>query len=280
LKRSRIRWIVVGLGVLVVGAVVFRTLTEPAERVEYCSARVDGTYVQLDLEQARYASMIAATGHRRGMPARATSIAIATAYQESKVRNITYGDRDSIGLFQQRPSQGWGTRQQIMDPHYAIGKFFDALAEVDGYRTMEITKAAQKVQRSAYGDAYAQHEKYARALASALTGNSPATFSCQIRTPEREELGDSGSQDSSTQVRAEVRRAFGRIDHERLDRAVAYRPAGAREGWALAHYAVANAKRLGIDSVSYDGRRWTAEDSPRGWITSQSSSQHVRVGLG
>ena len=82
------------------------------------------------------------------MPARAASIALATAYQESKLYNIDYGDRDSVGLFQQRPSQGWGTVAQLTDPEFATNAFYDALAKVDGYREMEITVAAQEVQRS------------------------------------------------------------------------------------------------------------------------------------
>ena len=107
------------------------------------------------------------------MPARAATIALATAYQESKIYNLEHGDRDSLGLFQQRPSQGWGTREQILDPYYATNAFYDALAKVDGYESMRITEAAQEVQRSGFPEAYADHEADARVLASALTGHSP-----------------------------------------------------------------------------------------------------------
>ena len=90
-------------------------------------------HVGLDLEQAGNAALIAAIAVRRGMPARAATIALATAYQESNLRNLDYGDRDSLGLFQQRPSQGWGTRAQILDPDHSINAFYDALEQVDGY---------------------------------------------------------------------------------------------------------------------------------------------------
>ena len=127
------------------------------------------------------------------MPARAATIALATAYQESKLYNLESGDRDSLGLFQQRPSQGWGSPEQVLDPYYATNAFYDALAEVDGYETMEVTDAAQEVQRSGFPEAYADHEADARVLASALTGNSPRAFSC--RSPaspdaERDRLTD------------------------------------------------------------------------------------------
>jgi hypothetical protein len=121
---------------------------------EGCSADVDGVEVDLSTSQAENASLIAAISVRRGLPARAASIALATAFQESKLHNISYGDRDSVGLFQQRPSQGWGTREQLLDPEYAINAFYDALLEVDDYEDMRITEAAQVVQKSGYPEAY------------------------------------------------------------------------------------------------------------------------------
>ena len=117
---------------------------------------------------------ITALALRRGLPARAATIALATAIQESKLRNIRYGDRDSVGLFQQRPSQGWGTVEQILDPEYSTDKFYDALVKVDDWESGTITVVAQKVQRSSYPEAYADHEQEGRILASALAGHSPA----------------------------------------------------------------------------------------------------------
>ena len=139
---------------------------------DQCSADVGGHTVVLDPSQARYAGLITAIAVQRGLPARAASIALAAAYQESDLRNLSGGDRDSAGLFQQRPSQGWGTTDEVRDPVHATNAFYDALEKVDGYEQMEITEAAQAVQRSGFPDAYADHEADARALASALSGNS------------------------------------------------------------------------------------------------------------
>ena len=109
------------------------------------------------------------------MPARAASIALATAYQESKLYNIEHGDRDSLGLFQQRPSQGWGTVEQILDPVYATNAFYDALAEIDGYETMPDHRGRPgRCSGRRSPTAYADHEADARALASALTGDTTA----------------------------------------------------------------------------------------------------------
>jgi len=79
-----------------------------------CAALLDGTSWYLDPEQSGNAALLGGIAEARGLPARAVTIAIATALQESKLANITYGDRDSLGLFQQRPSQGWGTEEQVL----------------------------------------------------------------------------------------------------------------------------------------------------------------------
>src|SRR4051812_13895969 len=147
---------------------------------EHCTATALGQSTELDPEQAGNAAIIAAVAVRRGLPGRAATIGIATAMQESKLRNLPGGDRDSIGLFQQRPSQGWGTPAQVRDPVYASNAFYDVLVKIEGYEDLPITKAAQKVQRSAFPSAYADHEPEARILASALTGYSPAGLSCVL----------------------------------------------------------------------------------------------------
>ena len=253
-----------------------------------CTVTVADHRVDISAEQAENAALIASIAVRRGLPARATSIALATAYQESKLRNIDYGDRDSLGLFQQRPSQGWGTRKQILDPEYATNAFYDALVKVDGYQTMEITVAAQEVQRSAFPDAYADHEADGRALASALSGHSPATFSCDLAggAPTAEaELVACGLTPRAEAVRKELLTRFGRLqlggfepdgvssghmegsahyDGRAVD--VFVRPinkANNVKGWAIAHWAVANAARLGIRTVIFDDRIWTA--GREGW---------------
>ncbi|GAA4102291.1 C40 family peptidase [Nonomuraea soli] len=124
----------------------------------------------LDTEQQTHAALIVQIAMERGLPARAAVIAIATALQESKLRNLTYGHLDSLGLFQQRPSQGWGTREQILDPRYATGTFYDHLVRVKQWEQLPLTRAAQAVQRSGFPDAYAQWEPLAQRVVDALAG--------------------------------------------------------------------------------------------------------------
>lgn len=223
----------------------------------------------LATDQAANAALISAVAVRRGLPARAASIALATAMQESKLRNIGHGDQagpDSRGLFQQRPSQGWGTEQQVMDPHYATNAFYDALVKVPGYESLPITEAAQEVQRSAYPGAYAQHEAMARAFASALAGHTAQGLDCSLRTPDA--AGDPG------QVRQRLAAAFGTIPAAVAGRTVTVQAQGTG-AWAVAQWAVANAKALSITDVSVDGRSWNRlarngwqpGDAPAGQVT-------------
>ena len=134
--------------------------------------------VYLSAVQLQHASTINAVGMSRGLPQRARIIALATALQESSLRNLPSGDRDSVGLFQQRPSQGWGPKAQLLDPVYAAGKFYDALAKVTGWQKMTLTKAAQSVQYSGFPDAYAKWEDEATTLAVALGGAAPLGLTC------------------------------------------------------------------------------------------------------
>ncbi|MFE6713946.1 C40 family peptidase [Streptomyces sp. NPDC057695] len=119
-------------------------------------------------KQIPNAKIIIATGIQKRVPARGQVVALATALQESTLINLDHGDRDSLGLFQQRPSQGWGTREQIMDPVHASGKFYDRLVKLRDWEQMPVTVAAQKVQRSGFPDAYAKHEPLATALQQAI----------------------------------------------------------------------------------------------------------------
>jgi murein DD-endopeptidase MepM/ murein hydrolase activator NlpD len=126
----------------------------------------------LSEEQMRNAAIIIGAGQVMEVPPRGWVIAIATSLQESHLRNLGHlgarNDHDSLGLFQQRPSQGWGTPQQILDPQYASRKFYEKLLQVPGWLTMPLTDAAQEVQRSAYPDAYARHEPLATLVVNLL----------------------------------------------------------------------------------------------------------------
>ena len=259
------------------------------------SASGDGASYEFTPEQAANAATIAAVGTGRGMPRRAVTIALATALQESGLRNIEHGDRDSLGLFQQRPSQGWGSERQIMDPAYAAGIFYAHLAKVPDYSGLPLTVAAQRVQRSGYPEAYAKHEPDATLLAAALTGQAAATLTCDGR-PERTD-----SATGPDAVRAALVRDFGRDALQETGAVVGGTPVpspspspsvtatahgrtvtvpvaegtgagatgrGERErGWQLAQWAVANSSALHIERVSYAGREWTAGRSGDQWRT-------------
>jgi hypothetical protein len=289
------RVLLVGLAVLGVvalaGVMVLRGFG-PFPGPEGCRVEVGDVVAQLDTEQAENAATIAAIGVRRGLPARAVSIALATAYQESKIYNLDHGDRDSLGLFQQRPSMGWGTPQEVRDPYYATNAFYDELEKIERYDEMRITEAAQAVQRSGFPEAYEDHADDARALASALTGYSAGgRFSCTVRTPgglEKQEPGPNGLTPRADAVREDLRRAFGDLslggfapdgvsDGHRDGSAhyagraidIFVRPVNEtnnRKGWAIAQYLVAHADRLDVQHVIFDGRIWSAGPrSVQGW---------------
>jgi len=243
--------ILVGFGVGAVWWLSDRGITPPVPGQQRCVASAGDRSVALDLDQAHYASIIVGMSVRRGLPARAASIAMATAYQETGIRNLDYGDRDSVGLFQQRPSQGWGTAKQLMDPHFATGAFYDALVKVEGWETDDINDVAQKVQRSGYPEAYRDHEADARVLASTLTGHSAAGFSC---------LDRSGTAGDTAALTRSLRKTFGRIESDRSGTSLVIDAGSARRAWAYAHYAVANAQVYGVTAVTVDGRQWQSQD--------------------
>ncbi|MFE7748341.1 hypothetical protein [Streptomyces sp. NPDC057428] len=245
----------------------------------------EGRTYELSPEQAANAATVSAVGTTRGLPERAVTIALATALQESALRNIDHGDRDSLGLFQQRPSQGWGTPGQIMDPVYSSGKFYQHLVDVPGYSRLPLTVAAQRVQKSGFPQAYAKHEPDAALLSAALTGREPASLTCSASTATAPRPGD------ATEVRADLVRAFGKGVLPSAASAgaaaastvsVPVLPAedgvASRRGWELAHWAVARAGTLRIDQVSYAGRIWTADTD---WRTERedSGSESVRMRL-
>jgi cell wall-associated NlpC family hydrolase len=124
-----------------------------------------------DPTQVGYAATIIEAGDRLNIPTRGWVIAVAVAMQESGLTNpTTPTDNDSLGLFQQRPSQGWGTATQIGDPMHAATVFYQHLAGVAGWQAMALTDAAQAVQHSAYPGAYAKWEPDATELVTVITG--------------------------------------------------------------------------------------------------------------
>jgi cell wall-associated NlpC family hydrolase len=146
-----------------------------------CVATINApTSAQLDQEQLGNAYTILRVGVSRGISQRGLVIAIATALQESNLRNLHYGDRDSVGLFQQRPSSGWGTVAELTDPPTSAAKFYDALARVANWESMPLTVAAQAVQRSAFPNAYAKWESLATTLVTQMVSGKVATTSQSV----------------------------------------------------------------------------------------------------
>lgn len=238
---------------------------------ERCSATVGEDTYELSPTQTSNAALIAAVAVSRGLPARAASIAIATAFQESRLENIDYGDDagpDSRGLFQQRPSQGWGTEEQVMTPVYAANAFYDALVQVPDYEALPITEAAQAVQRSAYPAAYADHEPEGRAFASALTGYSPAALTCTLREPTAD--GD------AVALSAAVDEAFGALGGAVNGTSLTI-PVDGTTGWAAAHWAVANADAQNITSVSHSGLAWVRADGSWSAATTEPGTLTITV---
>jgi cell wall-associated NlpC family hydrolase len=149
-------------------AAVAETVKAVLDGADASAGGVPVTGLDDPTEQVPNAQTIQATGVAMGIPARGQVVALATALQESGLLNLTYGDRDSLGLFQQRPSQGWGTAEQILDPVYASTRFYEALQAVSGWQSLTVAQAAQAVQRSAVPDAYATWEPLATALQAAI----------------------------------------------------------------------------------------------------------------
>lgn len=121
-------------------------------------------------EQMGNAKIIADVGASRSIPDQGVVVALMAAMTESGLRNLDHGDRDSLGLFQMRPSQGWGTPQQLTDPEYAANKFYDVLLVVPNWQGMTPGAAAQAVERSAFPDRYNTHEQTARQILGAVRG--------------------------------------------------------------------------------------------------------------
>lgn len=242
----------------------------PAADQQRCVARAGNQSVVLDLDQAQLTSIIVGVSVRRGLAPRAASIAMATVYQETGIRNLDYGDRDSVGLFQQRPSQGWGTAEQLMDPYYASGEFYDALVKIDGWETGDINDVAQRVQRSGYPEAYRDHEADARVLASALTGRSPAGFSCL----ERE-----GTSGNSVAAIAALEKTFGQLTTATEGLQVTIRARNQTLAWAYAHFAVANSKAYGVTAVQVGERTWSTSDTDLPTWTEAAGGTVVRINV-
>jgi hypothetical protein len=239
-----------------------------------CDAAGGGQVVSLSTGQAGIAATIAGVAQRDALPPQAVTVAYAAAMQESKLQNLPYGDRDSVGVFQQRPSEGWGTPSQLEDPVYATSKFFSALVQVPGYQQMPVYQAAQAVQRSADGSAYQQYQPMAQRMAGAFTGHDPHAVWCWYP-------GKISGTAMIGPVATELSRTFGpRSTLVAADPRMSVRVGSPAEGWAVAAWLVSHAQLYRIGSVGYDGYAWSAADGSRGWVRSVSAATPGTVQLG
>ncbi|MCU4186411.1 hypothetical protein K6U06_18735 [Acidiferrimicrobium sp. IK] len=207
-----------------------------------CSVTDSGQTFKLSVTQAQNAAIEAAVAYGQGLPDHAVTVAVATSLQESGLRNLPYGDADSVGLFQQRPSQGWGTKAQLLDPVYATTAFYQALARVPGWQTMAVTEAAQAVQHSAAPDAYAAWAPEARAVAIALTGEIPAGLTCRFAAYR-------GAPPAAGALSAAAVQEFGRP--------VLAVAVPAATGWRAATWAEAHAAAYHLERIAFAGQQWT-----------------------
>ncbi len=243
-----------------------------------CQAGTGGAAIPLETSQAGIAATIAGVAVRYQLPRRALTIALAAAMQESELQNLDYGDRDSVGVFQQRPSQGWGTTAQIEDPVYATTRFFAALVQVPGYTTMPVDQAAQDVQHSADGDAYEQWAAMASQLAGYFTGAPPAGVSCWYTPAGKADLAGALKQLTETfgpesNDAVLVRMATGRSGKKNKDGIVAVVHVRQDAGWTVASWLVTYAQQYGISQIRYAGYVWNAADGSMGWQRVKGSSR-------
>jgi hypothetical protein len=216
----------------------------------------------LSPEQAQNAAIIAAVAQKDQLPDHAVTVAEAVSLQEAGLTNLPYGDRDSVGLFQQRPSQGWGTEAQLLDPTYAASAFYRRLAQIPGWQASPVTQAAQAVQLSAAPSAYAVWEDEARALAIALTGEVAAGLSCHFNGFG----GDAPTSGALGQALAGERGAN-----------LLGVPVSNKTGWQTASWAVAHAYDYHLRSVSFAGQTWQSRSGKWAPNTTAANSQTVTV---
>lgn len=243
---------------------------QPAPPRQRCIASTGHKSSEVDLAQAHYASIIAGIAVRRGLPTRAASIAVTTAATETNLHNLDHGDRDSAGLFQQRPSQGWGTKKQVMNPYYATNEFYDRLIKIKHWKTAKISDIAQRIQISKFPEAYKDHEETGQVLGPVLTGHSSHGIRCLIQD---QQPGDARGLAHS------LRKTY-QTTPKRSGRKIVIKASSDTLAWSYAQYAVANAREYGLSSAQVGKRRWTASSERLvGWkrVTPTAGDQTVQL---
>jgi hypothetical protein len=275
-RRGRSAGIFLAVIILLGGGayVVFRHVAPLLTPGSGCEVKTRGQVFTLDPGQAGIAATIAGVARRDALPAHAVTVAYAAALQESKLQNLRFGDRDSVGVFQQRPSQGWGTTRQLEDPVYATTKFFQALANVPRYTQIPVYKAAQAVQRSADGTAYIQYQQMAASLTRGFTGRDPRSVWCWYN-------GQPGGRARLAAASKGLTRTFGPLAvHAAGDPRLTVAVPRPSEGWSVAAWLVSHAPHYGIREVRYGRYEWRAAKGTRGWTRDQSAAPAGDIQLG
>jgi hypothetical protein len=233
---------------LAIGARALWNAAQTAVQSDGCDF---GNYT-VELARSENAATMASVVLKRSLPERAAVLVIGAALQESKLDNIPAGegDRDSVGVLQQRPSQGWGTAAALSDVHYATGKFLDALVKVPNWQTAPLADVIQQVQISADGSAYARHEAQAQAMSDALMGVTAAGVRCDFGKPSKVAAISVVATKLTGDLPISAPTASGRN----------LTVAGA--GWATAAWLITHGDSLGVDQVAYAGQRWQRS---KGW---------------
>ena len=279
-RRPRWRRVVVVLTilVLVLGGLAYAGFriyqrVSTALIIPGCQAGSGSGALPIDQQQAPIAATVAGVAARMGLPLRALEIGYATALQESKLTNPTYGDRDSVGVFQQRPSEGWGSTAQLEDPEYATTAFFSALVKVPNYLSLPIDQAAQEVQHSADGSAYSQWDSTAEFLATSYV-TTPHAVTCWY-TPAANTKANLASAGSGL---VGIFGPTGAASNGAVLQSVSSGASGLEvrarpeDGWTVANWLMANASTYGLTKVSYDGWEWSASLTETSWQAAPSAN--------
>jgi hypothetical protein len=237
-----------------------------------CQAGTGQNAIPLDFGQAADAATIAGVAVREHLPKQALTIAYATAFQESKLEDLSYGDRDSVGIFQQRPSEGWGSSAQLQDPAFAAAAFFRALVKIPHYTTIPVSEAAQDVQHSADGSAYEQYAQSGTLLATDLT-STPHALTCWYNPAQQASSEGVSAKLNLHGAAKELDAVFGTPGGTGVLTGITRARSGESDvittdkgaGWTVASWLVANALSYGITKVSYAGYQWTAQLAETGW---------------
>jgi hypothetical protein len=274
----RALWLLSALVIVLVAVSILVAVLRPDLPVDIpvakgCRAQTDAGTVHLYPEQMANAATIAAVGVVRGVPDRGVVVALATAMQESSLRNLDHGHLDSIGLFQQRPSMDWGDEDQIMDPRYAAGKFYERLMSVPGWEQMRVTDAAQEVQRSGLPEAYQKWADEAQILGDALVGTAATAITC-VRTGEPASRGEAAAEALADSLRADWGEVAGTVTPS-AGGGLAITPAPGRGGWQIAHWLVAHSSTHNVSRVSFNDQEWTLSSGE--WSTASGSGSGVVV---